>query len=132
MSNPVVVEDLEARFRPLTDAAERATAEALLADAWAIALTQAPTLEQRLSSGALDPAVAVAVISAVVLRVLRNPDGIRTWSVDDYSQTRDATVAGGALYLSEDELRLLAPSGSTGSAFSITTSNVGPGQRLLW
>lgn len=126
MANPVLVSDLAARFRPLTTD-ETAVAQALLDDAWAIALVQIPSLATRLDGGDLDSSLVRAVISAMVLRVMRNPDGIRTWSVDDYSQTRDATVSGGVLYLSDDELGLLSPAGGAGDAFTITAGNAGPG-----
>lgn len=104
--NPVLIEDLEARFRPLSEE-ERPGAQALLDDAWAIANVQLPALSGNVSSGAVSSDVVRAVICAMVLRVLRNPDGVRSWSVDDYSQTRDNSVSSGALYLSDAELALL-------------------------
>lgn len=119
-SSPVVLQDLEARFRPLLGD-ERTVAQSLIDDAWAIAQAQLPMLATRVDSGQFPLEVVRAVLSAMVIRVLRNPEGVRTWAVDDYSQTRDASVAAGALYLSTDELTLM--SASLGSrrpgAFSI-------------
>jgi hypothetical protein len=127
MPNPVVVPDLEARFRPLTDD-EGAIAQALLDDAWAILLTQKPNLDAQLTAGDIAPEIVTFVVSAMVLRVLRNPNGVRQWSVGDYSETRDNTISGGSLYLTPDELGLLSPAGTgSGAAFTITPSNVGPG-----
>lgn len=121
MGNPVLLDDLEARWRPLLDT-EKANAQALLDDAWAIANAQVPMLTSSLDSGGVSPDVVRAVVSAMVIRVLRNPDGVRTWSVDDYSQTRDNSVSAGALYLSEDELALIGASigRPRRGAFSIT------------
>lgn len=110
MTNPVGVDDLAARWRPLSDE-ETTVAAALLADAWALATTQVPGLLAAVNNGTADFGVITAVLSAMVLRVMRNPDGVRQWSVDDYSEMRDSSVSAGALYLSEDELSLL------GSAF---------------
>lgn len=109
MANPVLLADLEARWRPLADS-EKSNAQALLDDAWAIANAQVPLLNSSLDGGNVSPEVVRAVVSAMVIRVLRNPDGVRTWSVDDYSQTRDNSVSAGALYLSPDELALIGAS----------------------
>jgi hypothetical protein len=107
MPNPAIVQDVEARFRPLTTA-EQDIAQALLDDAWAVLLATVPTIESRLDSGALSPDLARFVIVAMALRVLRNPNGIRQWSVDDYSETRDSALSTGSLYVSDDEAALLS------------------------
>lgn len=117
MPNPVTVADLEARFRPLSNV-ETGTAQALLDDAWAILLTRRPGLDQ---DGTVSAGLVVAVVSAMALRVLRNPNGVRQWAVDDYSETRDASVSAGALYVSDDELALLN-GGATSGAFTIRPS----------
>jgi hypothetical protein len=113
VSNPVIVEDLEARFRSLT-AAEQTVAEALLDDAWAVLLMTIPDLEDRITAGTVSDEAITFVVSAMVLRVLRNPNGVRSWSVDDYSETRDNSLSAGSLYASPDEVRLL-----TGRASSL-------------
>lgn len=125
--NPVQVGDLEARFRPLVGT-EVTVAEALLDDAWAILVSSLPDIDARMTSGATNVALVRSVVSSMVLRVLRNPDGVRTWSVDDYSQTRDASVAGGSLYLSADELALLNGRASSArrGAFSVAPAPVEP------
>lgn len=106
MSNPVTIADLEGRFRPLSDD-EQVIAESLLADAWALATLQVPSLDRAVSNDTANVGAVVAVVVAMVVRVLRNPDGVRQWSVDDYSETRDNAISSGGLYLSEDELSLL-------------------------
>lgn len=107
MYNPVMLSDLEARWRPLT-ADEKIVAQALLDDAWSIASAQVPGLPLAVDSNRVPLGVVRATIASMVVRVLRNPEGVRQWSVDDYSETRDASVAGGALYMSPEERNLLA------------------------
>jgi hypothetical protein len=108
MPNPVLPVDLADRLgRPLT-AAEDASAPALLADAWAVLLARDPSIDTRLTGSTLNPDLVRAVVAAMVLRVMRNPDGKRQEAIDDYSWTRDTSVAAGALYVSSDELALLA------------------------
>lgn len=112
MSNPVTTSDIAARWRPLSTE-ETAVATALLADAWAILTARDSTIEGRLSAtpATLDVALVRAVVTAMVLRVMRNPDGKRQESIDDYSWTLDNAVSSGFLYVTDDELALLrAPS----------------------
>jgi hypothetical protein len=118
VANPVIVDDIEARFGSLT-AAERSTAQALIDDAWAVLLTQVPNLETQIEAAAVSPGVVVFVVSSMVLRVLRNPSGIRSWSVDDYTETRDNTLSAGSLYASETEIALLSGVSASTRAFSI-------------
>lgn len=106
MPSFVTVDDLAARFRPLSDD-EKIVAKALLDDAWSLAALQVPGLNAAVGDNVANFGILTAVLSAMVLRVMRNPDGVRQWSVDDYSETRDSSVSAGALYLSEDELSLL-------------------------
>lgn len=126
MVNPATYSDLEARWRPLS-AEEQSVANALLEDAWQILLARVTALSARLgvvapaTSPALDPALVVAVECAMVLRVLRNPDGKRQESIDDYSWTRDNSVSAGTLYVSDEELALLSPATpGLGSAFVVS------------
>lgn len=104
--NPVVIEDLEERFRPLTEL-ERVPAQAWLDDAWAELTARVPDLVARVADGRTTDALVRRVVSAMVVRVLRNPDAIRQWSVDDASFTRDSLVSSGLLYASAEEVGLL-------------------------
>jgi hypothetical protein len=121
--NPVIIADLEARFRPLVGS-EVDAAQALLDDAWATLLAVLPDLEARMAAGTTSDSLVVSVVSAMVLRVLRNPNGVRSWSVDDYSETRDSALSAGALYVSPEEVQLLAGKASVvrRGAFSVAVS----------
>jgi hypothetical protein len=120
--NPVTVADLVARFRPLSDV-ETGTAQALLDDAWELLTHNVPRLEARLSDGSLSPGLVRYVMRESIIPVLRNPDGVATWAVDDYSQTRDKSVSSGKLVISGDLIETLLPTdGSSSEAFTIRPS----------
>jgi hypothetical protein len=123
MANPVLITDLEARFRPLSPA-ERTTAQALLDDAWAILLTRRPGLVQHMEEDAVSTATVRAVVAAMIVRVLRNPEGWVTEAVDDWSGRRGESAAAGSLYVSDAELALLAPGGVGDGAFTIRPMGV--------
>lgn len=125
MVSPVEVSDLESRWRLLSDA-ETIVAQALLDDAWAVVLSRIPDVETR------DGALVRAVLCAMVLRVMRNPDGKRQESIDDYSWTIDDTRSSGALYLSEQEMELLTPESSSGAFTIRPAGDPGWTQPDLW
>ncbi len=64
------------------------------------------------------------VLASAVLRVLKNPEGKRQESVDDYSYTRDNSQATGTLYFTADELDALATNRRT-RAFSFSVLPIG-------
>lgn len=118
MSNPVSISHIEARFRALTDA-ETINAQAWLADAWALVLDRRPLIESYITAGTVSTASVIRVVSAMVVRVLQNPEGKLEESIDDYSYRRDSAVSGGQLYLTDDELNTLTPVDLTGSVRSV-------------
>lgn len=120
-SNPAIVDDIENRWRPLTDR-ETIVASTLLDDAWMLLKLKDATIDTRLDAVPieLDTALVVMVLVEMVKRVLRNPDGIRQESIQDYSVTRDAVVSSGLLSVTDDELDLLASTTTvTSDAFTI-------------
>lgn len=111
MANPTTINDIEARFRPLTSE-ETVTAAALLDDAWSLLLARRPSLDDDIAAVAVSTATAVRVVSAMVIRVLRNPEGMRSEQIDDYSYTRDNMLSAGLLYATAEELSDLTIGGS--------------------
>lgn len=106
-------------LRPLTSD-EVAWVATALEDAFGQIVQQVPGIDERLDATPSDEALRKLVIqvqSAMVLRVLRNPDGVLEQTIDDYRRRLDAAVSTGALYLSDAERRLLAAP-STSVAFS--------------
>jgi hypothetical protein len=114
MPNPATVSDIEARWRPL-GGTEVVKVDALLDDAWALLRQRVADIETR-TGDTLDADLVVLVVTSIVLRVLKNPDGIRQESIQDYSVT---WAAAGGLYVTDDELALLADPATVGDAFTI-------------
>ena len=110
MANPATVSDVEARWRDLTST-ELINAEAFLADAWAMLLARRPTLDADITAGTVSTENAIRVVTAMVIRIMRNPDGKLSETIDDYSYTRDRLISTGALHVTPEELADLTPSG---------------------
>src|SRR5690349_6766036 len=109
MTNPATTDDLVARWRPLSDQ-ETTNGETFLADAWRMLKADVRRAGSDLEAliaddetGDLEPEV-VRVLATAVLRVMKNPDGKRQESIDDYSWTRDQAVSAGLLYFADDEV----------------------------
>ncbi len=121
MTNPASTSDLEARWRPLSDQ-ETTNGETFLDDAWRMLRRRVTTIEADIAddeTGDLEAEV-IRVLATAVLRVMKNPDGKRQETIDDYSWQRDQAVSAGLLYFTDEELNALIvdDSGPTG-AFSI-------------
>ena len=111
MANPITLSDVEDRFyRPLTDR-ELINTKAWLSDAWWLLTARLPNLEANLTAELIPLANVRRVVVAMVHRLLKNPEGFVTESIDDYSYRRATLVASGALSLEHDERALLIPGG---------------------
>lgn len=110
-------------LRSLT-VAEDTAAAAFLDDIEAQILSRFPTILE--STDPVRLRILVAVEAAAVVRVLRNPEGLRQWqeSIDDHSRSGTVDSAGstGALYLTDAEWASLRPAGTQSDAFTITPS----------
>lgn len=127
MASPATITDLKERsFRPLAEQEEQ-VGSVMLDDAWNLILTHRPHVADRVTDASFRNLV-VQVQCAMVLRVIKNPEGYLSEQIDDYQYRRDSTVSTGALYVSDAELALLgnAPGGSDG-AWSIDTRPIGYG-----
>jgi len=97
----VTSDDVAAGWRPLT-ADEQVTAAGLIAEAVILLTVTVPGFEAK------DPGIVRLVVSRMVRRVMKNPDGyrIRNESIDDYTEggTVDSALSTGELYASTDEL----------------------------
>lgn len=128
-------QDVELRLGRTLTTSEAGQITAWLEDLEAQVLTRVPDLTERVASGAVSDAVVRAVFCSAVIRVLRNPEGLRqhTESIDDYSVTKtiDSSASAGSLYLTDDEWNLLAP-GSSGDAFTIRPYSAPVGADGWW
>lgn len=118
-SNPSDVEIL--LQRPLTDE-EYAATKLHLAGASSIIRAVVTDVDDRLTAGSLDQDLVDYVAASMVLRVLRNPEGLLSESIDDYEFRRDAATSTGALELLDDETALLKT--RRRGAFTIRPSQV--------
>jgi len=104
--------------RPITDTAQ---AQAFLDDAEVLIRTRVRDLDARVDADEAFEETVVMVEANAVVRVLRNPEGLRsvTVAVDDGSvtKTRDQTLSAGGLFITDDEWDLLLP-GSAAAALS--------------
>lgn len=101
-------QDVANRWRPLTDPEINVT-YALLEEATALLAMASPGVRER-AAASLDAATAIrSVVVSMVLRVLKNPDAIRQFAIDDYSQTRDQVASSGLLYATPEELAYVQP-----------------------
>lgn len=119
MTNPATTDDLESRWRPLS-AQEAINGQTFLDDAWLMLRRRFPDLATDVATDDDLAADAVRLMTAAVLRVMKNPDGVRQESIDDYSWTRDQAVSAGLLYFSDDEFDSLYPDSNTTGAFSFS------------
>lgn len=117
--------DIEDRWRPLTSA-ELAIAPAWLDDASAVVRAQFATIDARITAGAPRATDVAGIVARMVMRVLQNPDGLIGRSIDDYQETRDRQAVRDQLYLTDADLTLLSPVGTSANAFSIRPAYVDP------
>lgn len=94
--------------------------QAIINDAETVVLSEYPRIQERITDGALPLSTVVMVVSRMVTRVLRNPEGLTYWqqNTGPFGQARnygDRTD----LWLEANEKQLLAPN-SAGKAFSFT------------
>ena len=115
-------DDVDA-LRPL-DPDERGRAGVLLGYASALIRKSAPDIDTRIAAGALDPDLARMVAVDMVIRVLRNPDGVRQETVGPSSISYDTTAAPGQLVLTPDDLAMLMP---PPTGIGIGTARLGAG-----
>lgn len=116
------VEDVEVRFGRTLTPGETAQAQAWIGDLEADILDRIPDIDALIVAGRPSARTVTRVIAGAVVRVLHNPEGLRstTTSIDDYSTTKtvDLENSGGRLRLTPDDWDLLLP-GTGGDAFSI-------------
>lgn len=73
-----------------------------------------PGFDARVQAGALPAELVQGVVEDMVIRVLRNPNGYRQITIEDYSRTIDSAVSSGELTLTAAERALLSPKTAAG------------------
>ena len=110
------VEDVEARFhRELTEDEKRLVA-ARLDDAELILRSRVPDLLQRVEDGDIDRDIVVMIEVDMILRIIRNPEGLSQETDGNYSYSVSARAGSGILEALPSEWALL---GVGSGAFTI-------------
>ena len=103
-----VVGDVTGQFGTMTLAQETLTA-ALLRAASKMIRARFPQVDAQIADSRIDPDLVALAAANMVLRVLRNPGGLRAETVGPFSRTYDTGTAAGLLVLTAGEVSLLTP-----------------------
>jgi len=101
------VGDVTAQFGTMTLAQEGLTAYLVRAASALLrqrARQEGLDLDADIAAGRLDPEVAALTVANMVLRVLRNPNGLRSETTGPFSRTYDTTAAAGLLVVTDYDL----------------------------
>lgn len=98
-------------------------------DAEDLVLTEYPDVQSRIDSGTLRLETVIRVVSGMVVRFFRNPEGLRTTgsTTGPFSETNTVTYGGeepGELYLTDADRGALG-SRRKGRAFTVSTIPAG-------
>ena len=112
--------------RPLTPE-EEAAVPGWLKQAWTKLQGRVPGIPARMALDpgaptALDPDLVIGVLAAMVERKVRNPDGLRAYTIDDVVHTVDAALSSGQIAPTQEEIDSLAVPVPAGGMFSIPLS----------
>jgi hypothetical protein len=102
------VGDVAAQFGALTTAQEQLTAW-LVRAASAMVRYRFPLVDTHISAGLLDPDVVALTIANMILRVLRNPGGLRSETIGPFSRAFDTRYAAGLLVITDEEAAMFTP-----------------------
>lgn len=100
-------EDVEVRFMRPLDEDEKRVVAARLEDAELLLRSRIPDLDEKVTTGVLDQALVVMVEAEMVLRLIRNPDGLVQETDGSYSYSTSQKVASGLLEVLPREWTLL-------------------------
>jgi hypothetical protein len=100
--------DIVSRFREL-EADEDAVIQTMITDAQDIVDDAAEAAGVPESTTERGERAYKRIVATVVIRVLRNPEGYLTETLDDYTYRRDSAVSAGVLYVSDAEVEQLRP-----------------------
>lgn len=101
--------EVGAQFGTLTPAQE-SLAGTLVRAASKLVRSRFPLIDTQIANGVVDAEVVALAIVGMVLRVLRNPSGLRAETVGPFSRTYDTTSAAGLLAITPEDEKLLKPS----------------------
>ncbi len=113
MATPYAVkEDVAVLYRPLSGP-EEAMVTALLEHASAMLRARFPNLDQKIADGDIDATQAKVAVVNMVLRVIRNPGGLKSETVGPFSRSWDTGSGSGLLQITDAETALFGIVGGT-------------------
>lgn len=104
--------DIAAQFGTLTVAQEGLAGHLVRAGSALLRLRAAQAgldIDQALAAGRINAEVAALTVANMVLRVLRNPNGLRSETTGPFSRTYDTTAAAGLLVVMDYDLAAVTP-----------------------
>lgn len=116
------VGDVASQFGSMTPA-EESLAGWLIRAASNMIRARRPTIDLLIAAGTVSADLAALAVTNMVLRVLRNPSGLRSETVGPFSRAYDTTVAAGLLVFTDDEDDLVSP---TGEATPVAIGQIRP------
>lgn len=96
------------QFGALSPTQEALTAT-LLRGASKLVRSRFPRIDAQIAKGVLDPDVVALAVVGMVLRVLRNPQGLRSETVGPFSRAYDTSAAAGLLVITADDESMFKP-----------------------
>lgn len=122
--NLATTDDVEVLYRHL-ELSEELLAFRLLRMASAMVRSKVANLDQRVLTGDLDATTVTDVVASMVVRVLRNQEGVTQETIGSASASFSVNVAPGYLLITPDELALLIPTAAARA--SVGSINLNPG-----
>ena len=112
------IDDFEVRHGPVLDG-EQDQVKALLTDASGLIETEVPDLPEEWSDESKVPAIVTAVCVQVAYRAWNNPDGIASEMLGEASRTYRGGDQPDALWLTQNEKKLIKKAAGQGQVTSI-------------
>lgn len=91
---------------------------------------QGMNIDAEIATGSVDADVAALTVANMVLRVMRNPNGLRAETTGPFSKTYDTTAAAGLLVVTDYDLSAVTPPDAVGddiAPLGVGTIRVTPG-----
>ena len=112
MESPVTHADLA----PYGYTTQVALYDSLIGRAWRALLAEVPSLVDNIEQGLVSADTAGDAVIAAVLRVLRNPEGVKavSGSLDDYTERTDYAASSDDIFFTAAERRRLTPAATGG------------------
>jgi len=102
------VGDVRAQYGDMTAAQESAAAW-LIRAASNMIRARVPQIDAQIAAGTVGAEMAALVVANMVLRVMRNPNGLRSETTGPFSRAYDTTTAAGLLVLTDYDLATITP-----------------------